>query len=119
MFTQSFRRASNRADWRWSATLTDATTGAAIDLTGASLAIALAEPGSTQRSPLVSGSTTDGRVTITGAAAGQFSVVLPRSAMVDLDAQHYEVGLTVVLASGAVHQLVIATLPIADGVVAA
>ncbi len=110
MYPHAFRRTSNRADWSWSAALTDPVTNDAIDLAGATLTLAIrAVDAST---PII-----EGESFITSGDDGAFAVLVPRSSMIELSAGHYDVGLTIEYDDGTSDQLVIATLPIEDGVV--
>lgn len=114
MYTGALRAASNRARWTFSVELTDEDTGAAVDLTGATIEVAVRDQQSKQ--PLLTGSTTDGRVTLTSPTAGIFSILFTRDIFGVLAAGMYDVGVRVILASGSDFQLIVATLPVVDGV---
>lgn len=116
MYTGFFDAASNRATWSFSITLTDDDTGDAIDLTGATVNIALRSQ--EMRGVELTGSSTDGKITIEPpATAGQFTVEFSKDDMSSLGAKLYDVGITVTLAGGTVHQVLVATLPLVDGIV--
>lgn len=116
MRTDAFRAASNRATWTFSIELTDPDTDTAIDLTGALIELAVRDQQS--RQPLLTGSTSDGKLVIsTPATGGIFTVTFSKTDMAVLPAGPYDVGLRVLLASGVTHQLIVSTLPVVDGVV--
>jgi hypothetical protein len=115
MYTGSLPAVSNRETWLLSVTVTD-DAGAAVDLTGATVTIGVREPESLQ--PRITFTSGDGKLTITDATAGVFDL------NVDFDQAtfppgQYEVGVTVKLASGIKRTLVVATLPVIDGVATA
>ena len=116
MYTGSMR-ASNRADWSWSVNpLKNRLTGLAIDLTGASIALAVGDQNS--KTTLLTASTTDGRITITApATSGVFTVLVPASAMSALEAGQYDLGVIVTLSTGRVYQLIKGVLAVNEGVV--
>jgi len=116
MYTGHLAAASNRARWTFQVELTDPATDLPVDLTGATLELAVREQQS--KMPLLTGSTSDGRITIgTPATDGAFTVLFPRTDMATLADGMFDVGLHVTLASGADFQLLVATLPVIDGVV--
>jgi len=116
MYTGHLAAASNRARWTFQVELTDPATDAPVDLTGATLELAVREQQS--KMALLTGSTSDGKITITApATGGAFTVLFPRTDMATLHDGSYDVGLHVTLASGADFQLIVATLPVIDGVV--
>ena len=116
MYTGALQAASNRARWTFSVTLTDPVTDLPVDLTGATIELAVRDQQSKQ--PLLTGSNSDGKITIgTPATAGAFTVLFPRTDMATLHDGRYDVGLRVTLASGADFQLIVADLPVIDGVV--
>lgn len=117
MYEGSMGAASNREKWEFSIELTDPDNNdAAVNLTGAAIEVAIAEQQAT--TPLITGSTTDGKVTIaTPATSGVFSVAFPRADMQKLAADHYDVGIVLTLASGAVRQLAVGTVAVRHGVV--
>jgi hypothetical protein len=116
LYTGALAAASNRATWTFSIELTDPDTDLAIDLTGATIKVAVAEQQSKQA--LLTGSTGDGKVVIaTPATGGAFTITFPLADMQTLEAGLYDVGITVTLANGTTYQLLVATLPVTDGIV--
>ena len=118
MYTGSLGAVSNRETWSFSMTLRDDDTGILVDLTGASLVIAVRDQQSSQ--PTLNGSTSDGKIVIGSPATnGTFTVTFPVTDMANLVGDnHYDVGLVVTLAGGTAHQIIKATLAVIDGVVA-
>lgn len=115
MYTGALRAASNRATWTFSIELTDPDTDTAVDLTGALIELAVRDQQS--KSPLMTGSTTDGKIVIsTPATGGIFTVTFSKTDMAALPAGHYDCGVRVTLASGTSHQLIVGTLPVIDGI---
>lgn len=114
MYTGALPAQSNRATWTLSGAITD-DVGAAVDLTGAVITIGVREPEALQ--PRVTFTSGDGKLAITApATSGVFTL------NADLDPSNfppamYEVGVIVKLASGIKRTLVVATLPVVDGVV--
>jgi len=115
MYTGALTAASNRARWQFSVELTDPATDLPVDLTGATIELAVRDQQSKQ--PLLTG-TTGAEITIgTPATDGAFSVLFSRTVMATLADGMYDVGLRVTLASGADFQLFVGTLPVVDGIV--
>lgn len=112
MYTGTLAAASNRADWKFTCELVDSDTGDDIDLTGATITIAVRPQDASL--PILTGTTAD-KITITG--TGTFDVAFTPADMHDLCAGSYDVGLTVLMASGTTYQLMSAVLPVIDGVV--
>ena len=114
MYTGALPAVSNRETWSLSVTVTD-DTGAAVDLTGSVVTIGVREPESLQ--PKVTYTSGDGKLVIaTPATSGVFAL------NADLDPSlfppaMYEVGVIIRLASGVKRTLIVATLPVMDGVV--
>lgn len=116
MYTGSLPAVSNRETWSLSVTVTD-DEGAAVDLTGATVTIGVREPESLQ--PIATYTSGDGKLAISSpATAGIFTLDVPMDQATYPPGQ-YEVGIIVELASGVKRQLVVATLPVVDGVVTA
>lgn len=114
MYTGALDAVSNRETWTLSVTVTD-DNGAAVDLTGAVITIGVREPEALQ--PQVTYTSGDGRLAIVSPATG--GVFLLNA---DLDPSlfppaQYEVGVMIKLAGGTKRTLVVATLPVMDGVV--
>jgi hypothetical protein len=77
MYSGALRAQSNRARWTFSVELSDPDTDAPIDLTGTTIELALRDQQSAR--PLLTGSITDGRITINApATGGVFTVLFPR-----------------------------------------
>ena len=116
MYVGNLAAASNRADWKFQVVLIDPLTNAAIDLTGATIKIAV-RPDS-QVSPLLQGTNSDGHITVTAPATlGTFVVQFSPSEMSALIAGSYDVGMTIKLADGITYPLIAAELPVIDNVV--
>lgn len=103
---------SNRADWRVTIELTD-DAGAFIDLTGAAIKLSARDKFGC---PRLTGDETDGHIVING--PGTFTFAFPASELTSICAGQYSVGITVKLASGVTHQIIIGTVSVLDGVVA-
>lgn len=116
MYTGAFAAVSNRETWSFSVTVTD-DAGVAVDLTGATIVVGVREPESLQpRATYTSG---DGKLAITApATGGVFTLNVPMDHTTYPPGQ-YEVGVIVKLASGTKRQLIVATLPVVEGVVSA
>lgn len=118
MYIGSLAAASNRADWKFSVELIDPTTNAAVDLTGATIKIAL-RPDS-QTSPILQGTNSDGHITISATPTdGTFIVQFSPTEMSSLIAGSYDVGMTIKLTDGITYPLIAASLPVIDNVVQA
>lgn len=114
MFTGTLDPASNRADWQFAIELVDLD-GNDLNLSGATINIAIRTQG--QILPLLTGSTSDGHIFITG--LGNFNVSFSPAEMRILNPGSYDVGLTAKFASGITYQILAnATLPVIDGVMA-
>ena len=113
MYTGALPAVSNRETWTLSVTVTD-DVGAAVDLTGAVVTIGVREPEALQ--PRVTYTSGDGKLAIaTPATSGIFAL------NADLDPSlfppaMYEVGVMIKIA-GVKRTLIVATLPVVDGVV--
>jgi hypothetical protein len=114
MYTGTLAAASNRADWRFNIEITDPTTNALVDLTGATVEVAVCdeETGALK----LEANTANGKATIP--SLGTITVSFPRSDMTPLFAGSLQIGVTIVLA-GITYQLIAGTVPIIDGVVPA
>ena len=114
MYTGALPSVSNRETWSLSVTVTD-DTGAAVDLTGAVVTIGVREPESLQ--PRVTYTSGDGKLAITAPATnGVFTLNADLNPSLFPPAM-YEAGVIVKLASGTKRTLIVATLPVVDGVV--
>ena len=112
MYTGALPAVSNRETWSLTVTVSD-DTGAAVNLTGATIAIGVRAPEAL--APIITYTSGDGKLTITDAVNGVFQL------NADLDQAtfppgQYEVGVMLKLASGVKRTLVVATLPVVDGV---
>jgi len=117
MYTGSLPSVSNREHWDLSITVTDITTGTAIDLTGAVIDVAVRDQLALSQ-PVMTFQSGDGFVTIeTPATNGIFDILVPPSTMQQLPAGHYDVGIRITLASGRKRQLIQAVLVVVDGIV--
>jgi hypothetical protein len=116
MYTGALPAVSNRETWSLSVTVTD-DAGAAVDLTGATITIGVRERELLQpRATYTSG---DGKLAITlPATLGVFTLDVPMDSTIYPPGQ-YEVGVILKLAAGTKRQLIVATLPVVDGVVTA
>ena len=77
MYSGALRAQSNRARWTFSGELSDPDTDAPIDLTGTTIELAVRDQQSAR--PLLTGSTTDGRITTNAPATDSvFTVLFPR-----------------------------------------
>lgn len=112
MYIGTLVATSNQADWIVDYELNDPVTGDPIDLTGASIFVALRD-GET-RGTLLSGVVGSG-VTITGAAAGTFTSQFTPAQMRSVPPGEHEVFVRVTLASGLTEQLIAGMLPVIDG----
>ena len=113
MFTGALDAVSNRETWTLSVTITD-DTGTAVDLTGAVVTIGVREPEALQ--PRVTYTSGDGKLAIaTPATSGVFTLNANLDPSLFPPAM-YEVGVIIKLADGTKRTLVVATLPIVDGV---
>lgn len=116
MYTGALAAVSNRETWTFTVFLTDFDTDVVIDLTGASIDLAVKEQRTS--TSLITGSTSDGKIVIsTPATGGSFVVTFPPSDMANLSAGMYDVGVRVQVAAGTTYQLLVATLPVVDGIV--
>jgi hypothetical protein len=114
MYTGALPAVSNRETWTLSVTVTD-NTGAAVDLTGAVVTIGVREPEALQ--PLVTYTSGDGKLAITApATGGVFTLNADLNPSLFPPAM-YEVGVIIKLAGGTKRTLIVATLPVVDGVV--
>jgi hypothetical protein len=114
VYTGALSAVSNRETWTISVTITD-NAGAPVDLTGAVATIGVREPEALM--PRVTYTSGDGKLAILSPATG--GVILLNA---NLDPSlfppaMYEVGVMIRLASGVLRTLIVATLPVVDGVV--
>lgn len=104
---------SNKGDWSESIELTDATSGALIDISTAS-EITIEVRDVQSRSAVLTGTLTGG--VITRISTGVFQWSFTAAQMNALCEKNYEVGVLITM-SGQTTQLVIGTLPVLDGIV--
>jgi len=112
-----FEPVSNRADWIDQVQLYDSNTNQPVDLTGASVVLAVVDPRSHLQMLLAQ--TADGSIVIPGSpAVGIFEFTFSAQQMRKFDAQRqYEVGCTVILPSGTVIQPFTGSVAVFDGLV--
>jgi hypothetical protein len=115
MYTGHTQAASNRADFLFQVELIDPRTNDFVDFTGASITVALRFTG--QTSPTITGTNSDGHVTVIG--LGVFETRFTRQEMTQFPAGDIDIGITVTLADGITRQLIAGQVPVIDGVVAA
>lgn len=106
-YTASFE-ASNKADWEFDVTATDADTGEAIDFTGASVAFMVKDKSGNE---ILSATVGDG-ITI---STTTISVRFDNDDMNDVDAGSYNIGMIYALSTTTV-QLLAGTVTIYDGI---
>lgn len=105
-------RVSNRADWSDVIELTDADTGDAIDLSGATIVVEVADDCGRR---VLSATTGNGKVVVLEAGKAEFTFT--RAEMAQLCPGSYRVGGTVTI-GGTTEQVFFGTVPVVDGVVA-
>lgn len=115
MYTGFLAAASNRTKWTFTVTVIDPSTNAAVNITGATITIALKLP--EQSMAILTGSTSTGKITFIDAVNGIFAVTFPASDMKSLKAGEYLCGIVMVLPNGDEQQLLAASLPVIDGVI--
>jgi hypothetical protein len=115
MYLGTLHAASNRADWGFSAALVHPDTGAAINLTGATITFAIRSQDSLI--PKLEGSNTSGHVTIAVGIGGTFTLEIRKAELGLFEAGTYDFGLTMLLNDGITYQEIAAELPIVDGIV--
>jgi hypothetical protein len=116
MYTGTLAAASNKADWKFTISLVDPDTGDDVNLTGSTVKISVRDQNS--RSTVLSGSTTDGKITLTDPTNGECQVwFTPTDMAVFQSAGSYDVGVTVLLSTGLTYQLIAGHLPVIDGVI--
>jgi hypothetical protein len=103
--------AANNADLRQGFALTD-TAGTAIDLTGASLAVAFEREPNT---PVLQATLANGRIVMTNAAQGRFELAIPAAVLAILSPALYQHDLLLTRA-GRIDRLWSGTLRLDDGV---
>jgi len=111
MYVGALDPVSNRADWRVTREIVDDDTGELVDLTGAMIRFAVRERRS--GAYVLSGSTSDGHITIDDTSA--FTVSFTAAEMRSLCAGIYDAGCTVER-DGAIYQFIIGTVTVLDGV---
>lgn len=120
-YTGHIAAASNRADLLFAVELVDPVTNDHVDLTGATITVALRPVmGGNNFNlavPTLTGTNHDGHITVT--LAGTFEVRFSRHEMVQFSPGDLDIGITVTLSDGVTYQLFAGQLPVVDGVVAA
>lgn len=114
----NLRPVTNSEDWYDVFEAHDEDADTAFDFTGWSLELKVRSPNEgKQGRALISASDADGRIAFpSGRASGQFTVTVPASAMTSLCVGTYPVGI-IMAKDGDTIQLVLARLPVLDGVV--
>lgn len=115
MYTGTLAAVSNRESWLFTIKLST-TDGTAVDLTDATVDLAVRSPES--QSPILTGSIGD-HITEVDAENGELEVSFTPAEMSVLRAGTYDVGIRVTLADGYTYQLLSGNLPVVDGVVLA
>ena len=111
MYTGHVAAASNRADLLFAVELVDPVTNDNVDLTGATITVALRSmSGGALTPPALTGTNRDGHVSVTG--LGRFEVRFTRAEMVQFPAGDLDIGITVLLLDGVTYQLFAGQLPI-------
>jgi hypothetical protein len=111
MYQGTLAGISNRTDWLLDAEITDPETDELVDLTGAVIALWVT-PADHPYEAVLSGSTADGRIAITG--TGAFTATFPASSIAVLRAGTYRVFMRATI-GGTSHQLLAADLPVIEG----
>jgi hypothetical protein len=115
VYTGALSAVSNRETWTQSFTITNGDNGTAVDLTGAVVTIGIREPEALM--PRVTYTSGDGKLAIlTPATNGVFMINADFDPSLFPPAM-YEVGVMIRLAGGTKRTIVVATLPVVDGVV--
>ncbi len=116
MYTGNIAAASNRADFTFTTELVDPDTGDAVDLTGATITVAIREQNAQQA--CLTASTGNGKVTINSPATdGAFVTAFSPADMKTLRAGQYDIGILALLNTGITYQVLAGNLPIIDGVI--
>ena len=116
MYTGTLAAASNKADWKFTISLVDPDTGDVVNLTGATVKLSVRDQNS--RSTILSGSTIDGKITLSNPTGGECLVwFTPTDMGVFTCAGSFDVGVTVLLSTGLTYQLIAGQLPVIDGVI--
>lgn len=115
MIRITFLPTTNRQDWTETAQIKDEETGAAINITGATIFLSVRDPKSEVE---VLNASVGNRITLTDPTQGIFEWTFTDNDMSGVVANTYDVGLVMVLA-GAATQLMLGSLPVLDGIVAA
>lgn len=112
MFIGTLDPTSTRQGWQLAVDLVDQDTDEALDITGAVINVEVRDPNTTGN--VLSGSTSDGHVTIVD--TGTFYINFTDGDTQNMRPDTYEVGAILTL-NGATIQVMIALLPILDGIV--
>lgn len=111
MFTGTLAAVSNAADWILDAEITDPESGELVDLTGAAISLWVT-PEDRPHEALVSGSSADERIVVTG--TGTFTATFPAVLMAVLRAGTHRVFVRATI-GGTQYQLLSADLPVIEG----
>ena len=118
MYTGALGAVSNRETWSLGVTVVNADTDDVVDITGASIDVAIRE----QREgllPVLTGSLTDGHIVSSAPASGYFEITFQPTDLQNLHAGMYDLGVRIRFASGDYSQLLVGVLPVIDGIVPA
>ncbi len=115
MYTGTLAAASNKADWKFTISLYDPDSGDVVDLTSATVKLSVREQNS--RRTVLSGSTGDGKITLSDPTNGECQVWFTPTDMAAFScAGTFDVGVTILLSTGLTYQLIAGQLPVIDGV---
>lgn len=112
MYSGALLPVSNQEDWTYRDETTDEDTGEPVDLTGAVIVFEVRD--SSTNCTVLSATTSNGKISIVD--VGVFEVNFARSEMQQLSAGAYDVGCVITI-NGKTAQLLVATVPVLDGVV--
>lgn len=112
MYIGELKSVSNREDWKVPITVVDDDTDEAVDITGATITVAIRRQGCSSADMTL---TVGSGVTITDADDGIFEFAFTVTQMRTLDPDTYDIGITVTI-DGETTQLFSGTVPILDGV---
>jgi hypothetical protein len=106
-------QASSRADWIDTLEFRD-DANALIDLTDATIILDVRRPNVIDDTPVLSATTDNGKIEITGLGVAEFH--FPRSEMIGVHPQSYDLGVTIAR-DGVTDQAIVASVLIYDGIV--
>lgn len=116
MYTGTLAAASNKADWKFTISLVDPDTSDVVDLTGATIKLSVRSQNG--KNTVLSGSTSDGKITLSNPTNGECLVwFTPTDMGVFTCAGTFDVGVTVLLSTGITYQILAGQLPVIDGII--